>query len=91
MSCVTRHASWGFAAAQTIANTEWGRNPDGPHHWSYKPGFYAVNEHFQRVDGYWNHNVSLDKIAIHHYVLKSLEVPAPPSCLISRLYFLSFF
>jgi len=58
---------------KTIANTEWGRNPDGPHHWSYKPGFYAVNEHFQRVDGYWNHNVSLDKIAIHHYVLKSLE------------------
>lgn len=60
-------------AAQTIVNTDLAHKIAGPHHWKYKPGFYAVNEHFHRVDGPRNRNITTDKIVIHHYVLKSLE------------------
>lgn len=33
-----------------------------------------MNEHFQWVKGPMTANVSIDKIALHHYVLKSEEV-----------------
>lgn len=33
-----------------------------------------MNEHFQYVDGPMTEKVSVDKIALHHYVLKSEEV-----------------
>jgi hypothetical protein len=48
-----------------------------PHHWLYKEPFHAVNEHFQWVEGPVTANVSIDKIALHHYVLKSEEVRGP--------------
>lgn len=44
-----------------------------PHTFSYSGNKYAVNEHFQRVDGPLHPNVTYDKIALHHYVLKSEE------------------
>lgn len=59
-------------------NTDLARKGGGPHHWLYKPGFYAVNEHFQRVDGPTNSNMTTDKIVAHHYVRKSLEAHQPP-------------
>lgn len=45
-----------------------------PHHWRYKWPYRAVNEHFQFVSGPTTKKVSIDKIALHHYVLKSKEV-----------------
>ena len=36
-----------------------------------------MNEHFQYVKGPTTKTVSLDKIALHHYVLKSEEVGTP--------------
>ena len=59
---------------QTIVNTDLADHPGkDPHHWIYKSGFYAVTEHFQRVNGPSNDHVTTDKIVIHHYVLKSFE------------------
>jgi hypothetical protein len=46
-----------------------------PHHFNYTDGMYAVNEHFQRVDGPTYAPATVDKIALHHYVLKSEQVP----------------
>ena len=45
-----------------------------PHHFNYTDGKYAVNEHFQRVDGPTYVPATVDKIALHHYVLKSAQV-----------------
>lgn len=59
---------------QSIVNTDLAEKVEGPHDWKYKPGFHAVDEHFQKVIGPKNHNVTTDKLAIHHYVLKSFEV-----------------
>jgi hypothetical protein len=42
-----------------------------------------VNEHFQIVEGPMTANVSIDKIALHHYVLKSEEVR--PACQCQRM------
>ena len=47
-----------------------------PHHFNYTGGMYAVNEHFQRVDGPTYAPATVDKIALHHYVLKSEQVGA---------------
>lgn len=44
------------------------------HHFSFNAGKYAVNEHFQRVEGPRCKPVTVDRIALHHYVLKSEEV-----------------
>lgn len=67
---------------QTIVNTDLADHPGGdPHHWIYKPGFYAVTERFQRVNGPMNDHITTDKIAIHHYVLKSREVRIGVRCL----------
>ena len=49
-----------------------------PHTFTYAAGAYAVDEHMQRVSGPRHAVRSLDKIALHHYVLKSREVL--PSC-----------
>jgi hypothetical protein len=46
-----------------------------PHTFTYAAGAYAVDEHMQRVTGPRHTAKSLDKIALHHYVLKSREVP----------------
>ena len=62
-------------AMQTIINTDLADHPGkDPHHWIYKPGFSAVNEHFRRVEGPRNEHVTTDKIVINHYLLKSFEV-----------------
>jgi hypothetical protein len=45
-----------------------------PHTFTYAPGAYAVDEHFQRVNGPRHAVKTIDKVALHHYVLKSLEV-----------------
>ena len=45
-----------------------------PHHFNFTDGMYAVNEHFQRVDGPTYGPATVDKIALHHYVLKSEQV-----------------
>ena len=48
------------------------------HHFTYRDGMYAVNEHFQRVVKPKNFAepwlLTHDKVSLHHYVLKSREV-----------------
>lgn len=58
---------------KTIANTDFVDDTRGPHHFNYTSGKYAVDEHFQRVDGPVHKSATRDKIALHHYVLKSEE------------------
>ncbi len=48
-----------------------------PHAFAYVEGKYAVDQHFQRIDGPTNHNVSADKVIVNHYFTKSLEVRRP--------------
>ncbi|KAK9814278.1 hypothetical protein WJX72_003319 [[Myrmecia] bisecta] len=46
---------------------------DTPHDFLYRDGKYAVNEAFQKTDGPRSKGVSTDRVALYHYVIKSLE------------------
>ncbi len=50
-----------------------GRTGADPHHFIYEDGYFAVNEAFQPVGGAKSVEVSIDRIALYHYVTKSLE------------------
>eukprot|EP00981_Chlorochromonas_danica_P010440 scaffold3227_cov188-Ochromonas_danica.AAC.26 len=58
---------------KTIANLHYVDQVHSPHDFTYKEPYYAVDENYQRVDGYFNHNASFQKAFIHHYVIKSVE------------------
>ena len=47
------------------------------HVWSYKPPFYAIDEHFERAEGAILPvgQSSVDRIALYHYVLKCAATP----------------
>ncbi len=44
--------------------------------WSYKPPFYAIDEHFERADGpiLPVGQSSVDRIALYHYVVKCAQL-----------------
>ncbi len=44
-----------------------------PHAFRYKENYYAVNERFQRIDGFKNPRPLLQKLKLYHYVLKSKD------------------
>jgi hypothetical protein len=44
-----------------------------PHSFVYHPGFYAVNELQQRRDGWASKPVTVTRLALHHYGLKSAQ------------------
>lgn len=58
---------------KTIANVRHTLGTQGdPHHFRYRPGYFAVNEQWQRVDGPFTANVSISQVALYHYATKSL-------------------
>ena len=57
--------------------------PCRPHFWSYTEPFYAIDERFERADGpiMPEGRGSVDKLALHHYVLKCAACnPTPQTC-----------
>lgn len=60
---------------KSIVNTAFVTNISGdPHHFHYVDGKTAVNEnHLPVIDTPWTEGATVTKIALHHYVLKSLE------------------
>jgi undecaprenyl pyrophosphate synthase len=58
---------------KTIANTRSAERAIDPHHFAYRNAAYAVNENYERVDSPFTKSVSIDKVALYHYVTKSLE------------------
>ncbi|RYF12064.1 MAG: glycosyltransferase family 2 protein [Deltaproteobacteria bacterium] len=56
-----------------IANTKYLRRFDGPHTASFTDGKLAVTENMEPVDGPQSDSVSMNKVALYHYVTKSLE------------------
>ena len=60
---------------KSIVNTAFIKEiSDDPHHFHYVDGKNAVNEnHFPVIDTPYTEGATVTKIALHHYVLKSLE------------------
>ena len=56
---------------KTICNPRKVFNFSITHHPNYLPGFYAVNEDFQRTDGSISDRVCVERIRINHYYSKS--------------------
>lgn len=57
---------------KSIVQTQYVATVDNPHYVIYKPGYFCVNENFQRIDGAFS-DVSVDKIQVNHYYCRSLE------------------
>ena len=48
---------------KTIANVRHTLGTQGdPHHFRFHPGYFAVNELWERVDGPWTERVSIDQV-----------------------------
>ena len=59
---------------KTIANTKFVEHASGdPHHFSYMAGKTAVNERFVPVEGSRTEKNEISRIALYHYVTKSLD------------------
>ena len=59
---------------KTFANTQFALSSGGdPHHFLYTEGKFAVNEAFEPVHGAFGPRISMQQVAIQHYVIKSWE------------------
>jgi len=57
---------------KSIVQTQFVALVDNPHYAIYKPGYFCVNENFQKINGAFS-DTSIDKIQINHYYCRSLE------------------
>lgn len=57
---------------KSIVQTQFVTSVDNPHYVLYKPGYFCVNENFQKINGAFS-DVNINKIQINHYYCRSLE------------------
>ena len=58
---------------KTIVNTRFVKLCMGPHHFTYEPGKYCVNENSKYIKGPFNRPYTYKFIQMNHYVTRSRE------------------